>query len=117
MKDRFKNVIAYFVGLFLFLSPVALADGMSGGGGGGASSFAGLTGNATVSQGGTGATSLAANNVILGNGTSAVQVVAPGTSGNVLTSNGSILRRSLPRSSVPCSALDCLSRSHTEATD
>jgi hypothetical protein len=32
---------------------------------------------------------MAANNVILGNGTSAVQVVAPGTSGNVLKSNGS----------------------------
>lgn len=41
-----------------------------------------------VASGGTGATSLTANNVILGNGTSAVQVVAPGTSGNVLTSNG-----------------------------
>jgi hypothetical protein len=32
--------------------------------------------------------SLTANNVLLGNGTSAVQVVAPGTAGNVLTSNG-----------------------------
>ena len=42
----------------------------------------------TVAQGGTGATSLTANNVILGNGTSAVQTVAPSTSGNVLTSNG-----------------------------
>jgi len=31
---------------------------------------------------------LTANNVLLGNGTSALQVVAPGTSGNVLTSNG-----------------------------
>jgi hypothetical protein len=41
-----------------------------------------------VANGGTGATSLTANNVILGNGTSAVQVVAPGTVGNVLTSNG-----------------------------
>ena len=46
------------------------------------------TGTIPVSGGGTGATSLAANNVILGNGTSAVQVVAPGTLGNVLTSNG-----------------------------
>ena len=43
----------------------------------------------TVSHGGTGLTSLTANNVILGNGTSAVQVVAPGTSGNALVSNGS----------------------------
>ena len=41
-----------------------------------------------VAQGGTGATTLTANNVILGNGTSAVQFVAPGTNGNVLTSNG-----------------------------
>lgn len=41
-----------------------------------------------VANGGTGATSLTANNVILGNGTSAVQFVAPGSSGNVLTSNG-----------------------------
>ena len=42
----------------------------------------------TAAQGGTGQTSLTANNVILGNGTSAVQFVAPGTNGNVLTSNG-----------------------------
>jgi len=41
-----------------------------------------------VANGGTGSTSLTANNVILGNGTSAVQAVAPSTSGNVLTSNG-----------------------------
>jgi hypothetical protein len=41
-----------------------------------------------VANGGTGTTSLTANNVILGNGTSAVQFVAPGTNGNVLTSNG-----------------------------
>lgn len=34
------------------------------------------------------ATSPTANNVILGNGSSAPQYVAPGTSGNVLTSNG-----------------------------
>lgn len=42
----------------------------------------------TVAQGGTGAASFTANNVLLGNGTSAFQVVAPGTSGNILTSNG-----------------------------
>lgn len=42
----------------------------------------------TVAQGGTGAASFTANNILLGNGTSAFQVVAPGTSGNVLTSNG-----------------------------
>lgn len=41
-----------------------------------------------VASGGIGTTSLTANNVLLGNGTSAIQVVAPGASGNVLTSNG-----------------------------
>jgi hypothetical protein len=47
-----------------------------------------VTGTVAVANGGTGATSLTANNVILGNGTSAVQEVAPGVTGNVLTSNG-----------------------------
>lgn len=41
-----------------------------------------------VTDGGTGVSTLTANNVILGNGTSAPQFVAPSTSGNVLTSNG-----------------------------
>lgn len=41
-----------------------------------------------VNQGGTGAQTLVLNGVILGNGTSIVQTVAPGNSGNVLTSNG-----------------------------
>jgi hypothetical protein len=49
---------------------------------------ANVTGTVAVANGGTGTTSLTANNVVLGNGTSAVQVVAPGTTGNVLTSNG-----------------------------
>jgi hypothetical protein len=49
---------------------------------------ANVTGTVAVANGGTGATSLTSNNVLLGNGTSAIQVVAPGTSGNVLTSDG-----------------------------
>lgn len=49
-----------------------------------------------VAGGGTGASTLTANNVILGNGTSAVQFVAPGTSGNVLTSNGTTWASSAP---------------------
>jgi hypothetical protein len=52
-------------------------------------SLSGLTTALSVAQGGTGATSLTANNVVLGNGTSAPNFVAPGSSGNVLTSNGS----------------------------
>jgi hypothetical protein len=47
-----------------------------------------VTGTLPVANGGTGASTLTANNVILGNGTSAPSFVAPGTNGNVLTSNG-----------------------------
>ena len=50
-------------------------------------------------KGGTGAASLAANNVILGNGTSAVQFVAPGTVGNVLVSDGTIWVSQAPAAS------------------
>jgi hypothetical protein len=42
----------------------------------------------TVSRGGTGTTTLTAENVLLGDTANAVKFVAPGTSGNVLTSNG-----------------------------
>jgi hypothetical protein len=41
-----------------------------------------------VANGGTGAATLTSNAVLLGNGTSAVQTVAPGRTGNVLVSNG-----------------------------
>lgn len=61
-------------------------------------SLTGLTTALSVAQGGTGSTSLTANNVILGNGTSAVQTVAPGSSGNVLTSNGTTWSSSAPTS-------------------
>lgn len=50
---------------------------------------AGVSGTLPVANGGIGTTTLTANNVLLGNGGSAPQVVAPGSSGNVLTSNGS----------------------------
>lgn len=63
-------------------------------------SYTGITGVGTLTAGtwnataigaqygGTGSANLTANNVILGNGASSVQFVAPGTNGNVLTSNG-----------------------------
>ena len=41
-----------------------------------------------VADGGTGASSLTLNSVLIGNGTSALLAVAPSTTGNVLTSNG-----------------------------
>ncbi len=42
----------------------------------------------TVGNGGTGLTTLTANNILVGNGSGSLQVIAPGSSGNVLTSNG-----------------------------
>ena len=50
-------------------------------------SISGIT-DLAVADGGTGASTFATNNVLLGNGTSSFQTVAPGTTGNVLTSNG-----------------------------
>jgi hypothetical protein len=52
-----------------------------------------------VASGGTGAATFTANNVLLGNGTSAFQVVAPGTNGNVLTSNGTTWQSTAPAAS------------------
>ncbi len=51
-------------------------------------SITGIT-DLAVADGGTGASTLTANGVLFGNGTSAIGVTAVGTSGQVLTSNGS----------------------------
>ena len=48
-----------------------------------------VTGTLPVANGGTGATTLSTGAVLVGNGTSAVSSVSPGTASNVLTSNGS----------------------------
>ena len=70
--------------------------------------YSGLTGLGTVASGtwnanvisatygGTGSANLTANNVILGNGANTVQFVAPGTSGNLLTSNGTTWQSTAP---------------------
>jgi hypothetical protein len=63
-------------------------------------SLSGLTTPLTVGQGGTGSANLTANSVIIGNGTSAVSGVAPGTSGNLLTSNGSAWTSATPTPSI-----------------
>jgi uncharacterized protein (TIGR02145 family) len=62
---------------------------------------ANVTGTVAVANGGTGAATLTANNVLLGNGTSALQAVAPGTSGNVLTSNGTTWASTAPSGGLP----------------
>ena len=61
----------------------------------------------TVAKGGTGLTTLTANNVILGNGTSTPSFVAPGASGNLLTSNGTTWQSTAPAaaSGTPTGAL------------
>lgn len=56
----------------------------------------GLTTPLTVAQGGTGLATLTANAVLTGNGTGTPGSVAPGTVGNVLTSNGSIWQSTAP---------------------
>jgi len=72
----------------------------NGGTGSSSTTFVNLTTNVTgtlpVANGGTGAASLTANNVVLGNGTSAVQLVDPSTAGNVLTSAGGTWASSTP---------------------
>jgi hypothetical protein len=50
-------------------------------------SITGIT-DLAVADGGTGASTFAANAVLLGNGASSFQTVAPSTAGNILTSNG-----------------------------
>jgi hypothetical protein len=49
---------------------------------------ANLTASVPVNKGGTGAATLTAHGVVIGNGTSAVNVTGAGTAGQVLTSNG-----------------------------
>jgi hypothetical protein len=58
-----------------------------------------LTNALGVASGGSGAATFTANNVLLGNGTSAFQVVAPSTAGNVLTSNGTTWQSTAPAAS------------------
>jgi hypothetical protein len=63
-----------------------------------------VTGTLPVGNGGTGLTTLTANNVILGNGASTPSFVAPGTNGNVLTSNGTTWQSITPAAGISLSA-------------
>jgi hypothetical protein len=49
-----------------------------------------LAADLAVADGGTGRSTLAANAVLVGNGTSGINSIAPGTSGNVLKSDGTV---------------------------
>lgn len=58
-------------------------------------SVTGIT-DLAVADGGTGVSTIPANAVVLGNGTSAIQTVAPGSNGNVLKSNGTTWTSAAP---------------------
>lgn len=59
-------------------------------------SLTGLTTPLSVAQGGVGANTHTLNSLLLGNGTSALLEVAPSTSGNLLTSNGTTWQSATP---------------------
>ena len=61
----------------------------------------GFTNALGVTSGGTGLATLPANNVLIGNGTSAVASVAPSTTGNLLTSNGTTWTSAPPPVGIP----------------
>ena len=58
-----------------------------------------VTGTLPVANGGTGASSITANAVVIGAGTGAVTTVSPGANKNVLTSNGTSWTSAAPASS------------------
>jgi hypothetical protein len=63
-------------------------------------SITGIT-DLAVADGGTGRSALTADNVILGDGTNQVKFVAPGTTGNLLTSNGTTWTSAAPPAATP----------------
>src|SRR4051812_1913614 len=52
--------------------------------------LAGQAGIINVAFGGTGDSTIALGNILMGNGSNAIVLIAPGTTGNVLTSNGNV---------------------------
>jgi hypothetical protein len=68
-------------------------------------SLTGLTTPLSVAQGGTGAATHTANSILIGNGTSAVTSVAPGTSGNLLASDGTSWASTAPAAAGVTSAV------------
>jgi len=76
-----------------------------------------VTGTLPVASGGTGATALTANNVLLGNGTDALQAVAPGTSGNILTSNGTTWASATPAGGGAWTFLGSVSASNSSTVE
>ena len=59
-----------------------------------------VTGTLPVDNGGTGLATLTANNLLVGNGTSTVNLIAPSTSGNIIRSNGTAFESVAPIAST-----------------
>ncbi len=76
-----------------------------------------VTGILPVIHGGTSTTALTLNNVLLGNSTNAPQTVAPGTSGNVLTSNGVTWTSSTPTGGSGSGTVTSVALSDTDSTN
>ena len=101
------------------LSDVATGNVLISGGVGASPSYGkvGLTthvnGTLAIANGGTGATSFISNNVLLGNGAGTFQVVAPGTSGNVLTSNGTTWASVAAATTIVASTTYATNTTHT----
>lgn len=60
-----------------------------------------VTGILSIANGGTSASTQTLNSVLLGNGTGALQNIAPGTSGNALVSNGTTWASNPVSATVP----------------
>ncbi len=70
----------------------------------------------SVAKGGTGASTLAANGVLVGNGTSTISTVVPSSNGNVLTSNGTTWVSSTPAVTVIREIADEFSATSSQIT-
>lgn len=78
-------------------------------------SVTGIT-DITVSDGGTGVSTLSAGGVVIGNGTSAVTTANPSTAGGVLTSNGAGVAPSFQTPTTPALVLLSVLTASTSAT-
>lgn len=93
MAVQNSNAVSISAGTATLTSMSTVAATITGG------TITGIT-DLAVADGGTGSSSLTLNSVLIGNGTSALLAVAPSTSGNLLTSNGTTWASTAPAATV-----------------